>query len=197
MAKKVREINISWKDILIIIATIFLVFVVVRYFNAKPAEATRNRVCFCHNVQNNPHTICTSKKGKIEGHSRHVKNGRDYNGECRVEPTVTPTPTEPITITKGFSPAGAPPLPECEAPVYRPTVTYLGQDGNTFSYEWTEVKDGLHTYWINYGATADNLPHSIVVQGESVSITMNEDTNWIEVAGYDNGCLGPFSEITN
>ena len=116
-----------------------------------------------------------------------------------VEPTATPEETPySASSQNGLSEAGAPELPQCQAPMFAPTVNYLGHDGDTFSYSWTQVEDGLHQYWINWGPTKDNLPYSEVVSGEETTITMyGVHTNWIEVAGYSNGCLGPFSLITN
>jgi hypothetical protein len=112
------------------------------------------------------------------------------------EPSATPEQTP--EVTKGFAPSGAPQAPLCVAPVWPPTVAYDGQKGTTFSYHWTTVKEGLHTYWVDFGPTKDWLPYSMVVHGESVSITMyGWSTNWMRVAGYDTGCRGPFSEIVN
>jgi hypothetical protein len=120
----------------------------------------------------------------------------EYDAEdCEIPEEPTPTPV--VTITRGLTPAGPPPLPECTSPIYAPTVTYLGQEGHTFTYRWTTVRDGLHTYWVNYGSSPDNLPFSVVVQGEEFSITQEADTNWIQVAGYDQGCIGAYSLVTN
>lgn len=115
------------------------------------------------------------------------------------EPSESPSPTPVVTVvSRGTSPAGVPPLPVCESPIYAPTITYLGQTGDTFSYRWTTVRDDVHSYWINYGSSPEDLPYSLVVEGESVDITMyGQSSNWIQVAGYDNGCIGVYSEVTN
>lgn len=47
-----------------------------------PTNGEDERVCFCHNVNNNPHTICTDEQGEINGHTTHVNNGSDTQGEC-------------------------------------------------------------------------------------------------------------------
>ncbi len=51
-------------------------------------------VCFCHNVEHNPHTICTDKEGLINGHMAHVESGFDALNECPPEIEETPLPTE-------------------------------------------------------------------------------------------------------
>lgn len=128
--------------------------------------------------------------------------------ECEVEcePTSTPeatpsaTPVETARPEVPLTPAGAPELANCTAPLWAPTVTYDGQNGDTFSYHWTTVEDGLHDYWIDWGATPTSLPYSMIVHEEKVSITMfgGLHTNWIKVAGYkEPGCRGPFSLIVN
>lgn len=62
-----------------------------------------NQVCFCHNVNHNPHTICTSNQGLIQGHLRHTRNGEDTIGQCSV-PSSTPTPTMTLTPTPTSTP---------------------------------------------------------------------------------------------
>lgn len=56
------------------------------------ATNTNNRVCFCHNINHNPHTVCTSNQGQISGHTTHVNNGTDTLGACVVTP---PPPANP------------------------------------------------------------------------------------------------------
>lgn len=47
------------------------------------------KVCFCHNLDHHPHTICTSEEGLIHGHMLHVENEgpgiHDALGACEVE----------------------------------------------------------------------------------------------------------------
>src|SRR5262245_19112543 len=45
--------------------------------------AGHETVCFCHNVNHDPHTICTNDQGHIKGHTKHVNNGEDTLGECQ------------------------------------------------------------------------------------------------------------------
>ncbi len=125
--------------------------------------------------------------------------------ECeeQCEPTSTPEATStPVETTRPETPltqAGAPELPFCVAPLWAPTVTYDGQKGDTFSYHWTTVKEGLHTYLVKYGFTKDFLPYNVIVHEEKVSITMyGGHTNWIQVFGYEEpGCVGPGSIVLN
>lgn len=83
------------KTYLLIIA-LFAILVV------RTAFAT-NETCFCHNVNNNPHTICTSNQGQINGHTGHVNNGTDTFGACQ-SPTNTPTPTQEPTPSCSVTP---------------------------------------------------------------------------------------------
>lgn len=55
--------------------------------NSKKKEEIE-KVCFCHNVEHNPHTICTDNQGLINGHYAHVNNGTDYLGECVEDPPL-------------------------------------------------------------------------------------------------------------
>ena len=98
---------------------------------------------------------------------------------------------------------GAPALPSCEAPVWAPTLTYLGhkvdENGNNiFSYTWTKVRDDVHNYFVWSGASKDNLDTAVLHNGETIDVNMYKvNTNWIKVAGSDQGCLGNFSAVTN
>ena len=77
------------------------------------AGKNQEKVCFCHNVNRNPHTICTSNKGKIKGHTKHVKNGTDYVGRCKTDSTPSPSPT--------VSPSPSETPEPTENPTERPT----------------------------------------------------------------------------
>lgn len=124
----------------------------------------------------------------------------EWNEEEEPCETSTPIPVETPRPEVPLTPAGAPALANCTAPLWAPTVTYDGQKGDTFTYHWTTVENGLHDYWIDWGATPTSLPYSMIVHEEKVSITMfgGLHTNWIRVAGYkEPGCRGPFSLIVN
>lgn len=55
------------------------------------AQAPDNEeVCFCHNINNNPITVCTSTEGLINGHMGHVENGSDTLGICAEDVPVVP-----------------------------------------------------------------------------------------------------------
>ena len=48
-------------------------------FPSDPPPAT---VCYCHNVNHHPHTVCTADRAFQQGHQNHVNNGIDALGEC-------------------------------------------------------------------------------------------------------------------
>ncbi|MDL1870811.1 hypothetical protein FBR05_01240 [Deltaproteobacteria bacterium PRO3] len=66
---------------------------------AKTDEARgQEKVCFCHNVNHNPHTICTANPALIQAHMDHV-NGEvpgvmDSLGECESEPDPSDVPDD-------------------------------------------------------------------------------------------------------
>lgn len=109
-------------------------------------------------------------------------------GECEY-PNPTP-PSEPTPEPeRPFFPAGAPQPPSCVSPTWAPTLTFNGTE-----FVWTEVKDGVNTYWMDYGPTADNLVYSVLVEGESFLPEVEWNGHiWARVAASDQGCLGPFS----
>lgn len=65
-----------------------LIFVLFFLVFATPAMAQSETVCFCHNVKNNPVTICTDNNGLINGHTNHVESGDDTLGPCEEIPAV-------------------------------------------------------------------------------------------------------------
>lgn len=74
----------------ILIGIAFLVLLVA----VTSVDAGQNKkVCFCHNVNHNPHTICTADIAKIKGHTFHVRNGEDSFGICPIQETEEPSPT--------------------------------------------------------------------------------------------------------
>lgn len=84
---------IKIRKILLGIAFFLLGFFILTLGLTRVTEVHADReVCFCHNVQHNPHTICTDNQGEIRGHLGHVHNGTDYLGQCRL-PTPRPSPT--------------------------------------------------------------------------------------------------------
>lgn len=79
---------------IIFLSTFVLLCAYFSFVNAQTDEHIV--VCFCHNIINNPHTICTDDDGLIQGHSAHVQNGFDSLGECPItNPTIAPTIIEP------------------------------------------------------------------------------------------------------
>lgn len=103
-----------------------IVVIAITIFGATQIQATNNnQVCFCHNVNNNPHTICTSNQGQINGHMKHTKNGDDYLGSCNFPtstPTSRPTPTVcSLTPTHTPTPSNTPMPTITDTPT--PTLT--------------------------------------------------------------------------
>jgi len=95
----------------------------------------------------------------------------------------------------------APKGPACEAPVWAPTITKVGRvDSDTIYATWTTVKENLHKYLVWYGLSKDNLTWNTIVDGERADISGKELVGkhvWIKVAGYDQGCTGPYSITTD
>ncbi len=91
-------------------------------FYAQKVSAT-TEVCFCHNLANNPHTICTDNEGQINGHLGHVGNEADAFGACVVTPTQTPTAT-PTPIREIEIPTATP------TPINENNVTPTPTGGN-------------------------------------------------------------------
>lgn len=133
------------------------------FFYAKNSTvyATSSEVCFCHNINNNPITICTSNQGQINGHLTHVNNGEDVAGKCALQtasPTGTPnespipTPTSQATSTPNGSPTIEPTAtaqPTRSAiPTTAPTQQTTGSnqsDGRTESLGCLKPSDNCNT----------------------------------------------------
>lgn len=82
--------------ILSLVASLGAVAVFFGLVYSFPKAFASNQICFCHNVNHNPHTICTSNQAVINGHTSHVRNGEDTLGICSVArptPTATPRPS--------------------------------------------------------------------------------------------------------
>lgn len=68
---------------------IILGAIVIAAVVALPSRTyAADQVCFCHNIQNNPVTVCTDNQGLINGHSGHVESGMDILGRCEDIPAV-------------------------------------------------------------------------------------------------------------
>jgi len=93
------------------ILVLFLVLAGLFVVKTGSSEA-RTEVCFCHNVNHNPQTICTSNSGWIEGHMRHVNNGEDTLGSC---PAPSPSPSPIPTPTPSTCPT------DCQCPFCPPS----------------------------------------------------------------------------
>lgn len=153
------------------------------------------QVCFCHNVNHNPHTICTSNQGQINGHTTHVNNGTDTFGAC-VAPTATPIPPTPtpkkeceedcVTPTPTIEPTPAsiqqvsPPaepglsqavapscsaLPVIKAPLY--WWSLFSRNGSDMTLKWIPQDSNARGYGIYYGQSQNNLPWYTEVSGQA------------------------------
>jgi hypothetical protein len=92
------------KNISVLVFSTLLVGAIgaVAFFSSasvSPKAKATVEVCFCHNVNNNPITVCTDNQGLINGHQNHVDSGMDTLGRCVVTPTTTPTPIPTVTVT--------------------------------------------------------------------------------------------------
>lgn len=108
-------------------------------------------------------------------------------------PTEKPTPTEQPKAPENpvNTEVGAPEAPHCDAPDWAPELTFNGSE-----FEWSDV--GTDQYWLDYGPTADNLPHSVVVNGNSFMPQVEWTGHiWAQVRGDDQGCLGPASQVVD
>lgn len=75
------------KSVAFTVISAFLLTVAFASANVAKVQAV-SEVCFCHNLNNNPITICTDNQGLINGHQGHVDNETDSLGECPVPPEV-------------------------------------------------------------------------------------------------------------
>jgi hypothetical protein len=108
------------------ILVLLLAFVGLLVAKTSYSEA-HTEVCFCHNVNHNPHTICTSNQGLINGHMNHVRNGEDTLGPCP-QPSPTPTLCEPDCHDCPFDLGGCnqPPIECCGSPFCLNGLTVYG-----------------------------------------------------------------------
>lgn len=84
---------------------------------ATPVSAQGNDMqCLCHNVQNNPHEVCSDDNSHIVGHQIHLDSGMDVLGACPTAPTptagITPTASITPTTTISVTPTETPAVPE-------------------------------------------------------------------------------------
>lgn len=82
-----------------IILTLFIFF----FATAADKPEALEESCICHNINNNPKTVCISNKKNLKGHDKHIEKGIDRIGRCIVEPTPEPSPTPtPNPIPSGY-----------------------------------------------------------------------------------------------
>lgn len=193
-------------------------------FKNAGASQLNEQVCFCHNMLHNPHTICTSNQGQINGHTTHVNNGSDTLGACvfptptiyvpsptpSVEPTGTPevTPTPEPTATPEATPtpevrtlseAGVPQR-TCSTIEFTPSITGFERLSPTsVKFTWTAT-DPINDYFVYFGLSADKLEWNTFVQ-DAHEVTLNDlpanVSIWAQVFGTDNVCIGNGSLIVD
>jgi hypothetical protein len=132
------------------ILAVTAIFVLAAFFLGKsltPVSATVE-ACFCHNINNNPETICTDNEGLINGHMGHVETDFDTLGACTGTPTPTPTPSSSSSPTPTPTPTPTPEQCEedCE-PTSTPTPTPTPTPGDgdicsTIDGVQTSIPDG-------------------------------------------------------
>jgi hypothetical protein len=76
------------KKTIYLIPLLFVFFTLIQPVQAQGRPEDKETVCFCHNINNNPVTICTDNEGLINGHMGHVENGDDTLGICSNAPSV-------------------------------------------------------------------------------------------------------------
>ena len=106
-----RDLRFYW----IALAVLFAGFFLALRFTPKAGATTE--VCFCHNLEHNPITICTDNEGLINGHMGHVEEEKDSLGQC-----IVPTPTEVATPSGTLAPTQVPEITATPTPV-EPTST--------------------------------------------------------------------------
>src|SRR3989338_1549463 len=83
---------------IIILITFFIAVAGVGMVRAQ--SNGREEVCFCHNIINNPVTICTDNDALKVAHQTHIDQGFDLPGSCEsLTPTTTGQPTATVTPT--------------------------------------------------------------------------------------------------
>lgn len=71
-----------------IVAFVLLTLTAQQTYAQRPTDNPKQTVCFCHNINNNPTTICTDNQGLINGHQGHVDAGNDTLGACPEVPAI-------------------------------------------------------------------------------------------------------------
>ncbi len=162
MTKKQLVILLIISLAIITLAIVFSNILAGKVFAGNTYHET---VCFCHNVNNNPHTICTDNQGEINGHQTHVNNGQDYVGECGVNVTTTPIPT----ICQK-SPTPTPTIINDITPTATPEATPTGKIDTTTSHSDGDTNVTINDTTHNSNPTCDTpkpsaLDHLVVDSG--------------------------------
>jgi hypothetical protein len=161
----------SWMIGVLLVAVI----IVLAIFWSRPAGATNDQ-CYCHNVNNNPVTICTSNQGQINGHNNHVQNGADTLGECPVptpscEPSSTPTPTPTITPDVSPTPEVTPEPSRSPEPTVTPSSEPQGPGDETRCDKPEELEPQVALDDCGWEPTPTPKPATDVAVGEEVLVT--------------------------
>lgn len=77
-----------------IILTLFIFF----FATAADKPEALEESCICHNINNNPKTVCISNKKNLKGHYKHIKKGIDRIGRC---PNPIPSGYKTFSVSGG------------------------------------------------------------------------------------------------
>jgi len=82
-----------------------LMITLVAILGATPTQAVSDKVCVCHNVNNNPVELCADDDSFKEGHQNHIDSGFDILDVCPAVAVPSATPT-PSTFVPSPTPTG-------------------------------------------------------------------------------------------
>lgn len=84
-----------------------LMITLVAILGATPTQAVSEKVCVCHNVNNNPVELCADDDSFKEGHQNHIDSGFDILDVCPAVavPSATPTPSTFVPSPTSFVPS--------------------------------------------------------------------------------------------
>jgi len=118
-----KSINNS---LVVIVALVAIFFGTLSLNKAQAVDLDQSpEVCFCHNVNSEPQTVCTSDSETMSLHSQHVTGEIDTLGACQEEeisPTPTPIPTGNLIEDNIFD-VCIPFITDCVTPTVTPTPT--------------------------------------------------------------------------
>lgn len=190
-----KELCLFLGSTLVILGTILVLWKPsVTPVDAHQGPYPHETVCFCHNVEHNPHTICTNVQGLINGHMAHVQTGFDTLGQCTQSSGASgPTgstgasgstgETGPTGATGETGPKGCEEDEDCNEITPTPLVTpEAGPSGNPdVSVYQPNCTDGYCPAVCN-----GVYPDKPILQGfKVINDTTDEYSWWGSVGGVD------------